>query len=48
MKKSKYTKLRMRYTDEALKNPPVMSKVEKEARLFELAKKIGVKIGGAK
>lgn len=48
MKKSKYTKLRMQYTDESLKNPPVMSKTEKEARLLILAKKIGVKIGGAK
>lgn len=28
--------------------PPVMSQVEKEARIYEAAKKLGVKIGGAK
>jgi hypothetical protein len=28
--------------------PPIMSQVEKEARIYEAAKRLGVKIGGAK
>lgn len=28
--------------------PPIMSQIEKEARIYEAAKKLGVKIGGIK
>lgn len=32
---------------EKLTKPPIMSQVEKEARIYDVAKKLGVKIGGA-
>lgn len=43
-----YTRLKMIHTDDNLKKPPKRTQQEKEARLYDLAKKIGVKIGGAK
>ena len=43
-----YIKLKMIHTDDDLKKPPKLTQQEKEARLYQLAKKIGVKIGGAK
>lgn len=33
---------------EKLCHPPVMSQIEKEARIYDAAKKLGVKIGGTK
>lgn len=44
----RYTKLKMRYTDEETLKPPKMTKEEKKERLYRLAKKLGVKIGGDK
>lgn len=53
MIKTQYIKLRVatikeKHTDEMLKRPPILSQQEKEARIYEAAKRLGVKIGGAK
>lgn len=48
MKKRNMIKLDMGKRTEKVKGPAPMSDIEKEARLYALAKKIGVKIGGAK
>lgn len=41
-------KIKSQHTDETLKKPPVMSQTEKEARIYEAAKRLGVKLGGKK
>lgn len=41
-------KIRDKFTEEKLKRPPVLSQQEKEARIYAQAKRLGVKIGGAK
>jgi len=44
----KKTKLKMIHTDVELLKPPKLTQTEKEARLYDLAKKINVKIGEKK
>lgn len=49
MKKRHMIKLNMNYTNDQIKNmPPRISEQEKTTRLYLLAKKLGVKIGGGK
>ena len=46
--KNKNIRIKMIHTDDELLKPPKLTQQEKEARIYTLAKKIGVKIGGAK
>ena len=49
MRKKQMIRLRMNFTDDdVVRKPPKLTQLEKEARLYKLAKELGVKIGGKK